>query len=352
MKIIIDPRIRINYASYYLYGIFEKFGHCCVKFSSAPFENNLFANHNDYDKGLALILKDEKHVYKIFIDFHDINTISYKHYDWADVYAKINLSESDFVQYKKTMPIGPSFAINIDHRIFMKMFLKLLLNKNRPVSILKYINDYVYLLIRRKKYKQYIGYKSDNDYIFSINTLWYDKLTANTTNKFRGEFMHICNRLFSKFEGGFFYINSQQVLKEYPPYAKYLEEYKNILYSKRIKPKEYIVKTKKSTIVFNTPSVGGCHGWKLGEYFAMGKVIISTPLNNIMPATNTIQYNTIPIVFVEDIKNLEDTIIKLKDDDNLRTRLEKESFSYFQKHLSPVAVIESIIGKLNETLMT
>ena len=38
---------------------------------------------------------------------------------------------------------------------------------------------------------------------------------------------------------------------------------------------EWISKTKQSAIVFNTPAFWSCHGWKLGEYLAMGKCIIS-----------------------------------------------------------------------------
>ena len=30
--------------------------------------------------------------------------------------------------------------------------------------------------------------------------------------------------------------------------------------------------------MLNTPGVSGCLGWKLGEYLALGKAIISTPI--------------------------------------------------------------------------
>ena len=46
---------------------------------------------------------------------------------------------------------------------------------------------------------------------------------------------------------------------------------------------EWMHKTKMSEVVFNTPAFWECHGWKLGEYLALGKAIISTPLSNDLP---------------------------------------------------------------------
>jgi hypothetical protein len=37
----------------------------------------------------------------------------------------------------------------------------------------------------------------------------------------------------------------------------------------------YIEKTRRSAVVFNTPSYKWCHSWKLGEFLAMGKAIVS-----------------------------------------------------------------------------
>ena len=47
---------------------------------------------------------------------------------------------------------------------------------------------------------------------------------------------------------------------------------------------EYLSNTKRSLVVFNTPAVQSCFGWKLGEYLALGKAIISTPLTNTLPS--------------------------------------------------------------------
>ena len=51
----------------------------------------------------------------------------------------------------------------------------------------------------------------------------------------------------------------------------------------RVSLREYIKKIKDSLVVFNTPAVLHCHGWKLAEYLALGKVIISTPISRELP---------------------------------------------------------------------
>ncbi len=50
-----------------------------------------------------------------------------------------------------------------------------------------------------------------------------------------------------------------------------------------VKMQKWLQKTKQSAVVFNTPAFWNCHGWKLGEYLAMGKCILSTDLSNDLP---------------------------------------------------------------------
>ena len=47
---------------------------------------------------------------------------------------------------------------------------------------------------------------------------------------------------------------------------------------------EYLAKVGRSAVAFNNPAVHGCLGWKLGEFLAMGKAIVSLPLDRVLPA--------------------------------------------------------------------
>lgn len=54
--------------------------------------------------------------------------------------------------------------------------------------------------------------------------------------------------------------------------------------SGRIPIGQWIERTQRSFAVFNTPAVYECHGWKLGQYLAMGKAIVTTALSRELPA--------------------------------------------------------------------
>lgn len=108
---------------------------------------------------------------------------------------------------------------------------------------------------------------------------------------------------------------------------------------KYILPEQYIANIKKSAFVFNSPAAWACHGWKLGEYLAMGKAIISTPFINEMPEAMIHGEN---ILFVETESEMRDAVNLLLSDDTLRRKLQNGAEKYYEKWLKP----EIIIGKL------
>ena len=93
-------------------------------------------------------------------------------------------------------------------------------------------------------------------------------------------------------------------------------------------------------MVFNTPAVHNCHGWKLGEYLAMGKAIISTPLSNELPAQMEHGKNIYLISESEDFKS---ALLKLLSDSEYRNTLEEGAKAYYLKYASPEAVINLMI---------
>lgn len=337
LKVIVDPRCRISYASYYIKGLQGVVGKKNVIFNEKLFlPHCLLETRYDFNKGMSFIYDGRK----IFIDFDDSNEISEKHYQWACVYAKVNVKKIDDQNRSKLFPIGPSFGINILDLTTIMILMQLLFIKSKPIAFLDYFKDYLFMLIRRKKYSLYCGSVADDDYTFSISTLWYDELSDKTTNRFRALFFRTCAKYFKVNEGGLFLIGDEVAERQFPKYKEYKEIYKDIITTKRISPSKYIKKTKKSAVVFNTPSVSGCHGWKMGEYFAMGKAMISTPVNNILPFSFE---NYKHCLIVENQKDMDQAISILKSDKAKRTELEKISKEYFETYLSPTAVINRIL---------
>lgn len=345
LHIIIDPRCMINYTSYYLYGLIELLGNDKVRFAHLDY---IIANNEDYRKGFGMLVKyeDGKEV-KVFVDTNDPNSIYESFYDWCDVYAKINTSEVDLSR-PKIFAIGPSFGVKLwnPFTTILKCvvnYIKVLRAKDKyRVPITTYLKDYIYTFWRRLDYEKYAGggFADDKNYIFAMSTLWYDNVSLQTVNKYRGEFIRISQRLYPTFEGGLFYIpNAEQ---EFPPYVQYKEEFKEVLATERIGMQTYISGTRRSAVVFNTPSVCQCHGWKLAEYLAMGKAIISTPLSNVMPGefVDGVHYRC-----CNDANAIEDVMKELQADESKRESLKQNAKAYYEEYLSPCAVVRRILDR-------
>jgi glycosyltransferase involved in cell wall biosynthesis len=195
--------------------------------------------------------------------------------------------------------------------------------------------------VRRLDYAEYSpSLTDDKDYIFAMSTLWYDDISFQSVNRYRGEFIRVSKYVYSKFEGGLFYI--QGVEDVFPPYSQYKEDFKDILHTSRVKMKDYLNGTKQSAVVFNTPSVCQCHGWKLAEYLSMGKAIISTPLSNVMPGEFV---DGVHYISCDNLDNLESILRDLHDNEAKRQELKYHAKKYFEEYLSPKAVVLRILDR-------
>jgi signal peptidase I len=210
-RIMIDARCRINYASYYIYGIWKLFGHSSCSFEVKPFEDLIIKDFEYYRRGCALIIVFNNGLKKrIYVDTGDSNTINKDYLSWSDLYAKINVSVNE--TNNLIFPIGPSFGITIWKNPILSMAIGLnnyIKSKKllpSSVTMKMVISNYLYLNIRRERISEYYGANSDDDYCFSLATLWYDKNTDVTTNTYRGWFIEEASKIYDNFEGGFFYI--------------------------------------------------------------------------------------------------------------------------------------------------
>lgn len=139
----------------------------------------------------------------------------------------------------------------------------------------------------------------------------------------RVEFVEACQRLGVNFEGGL-QVDSNESILLVPPECRLTRNYTL---------EEYVRRTSLSAIVFNNPAVHGCLGWKLGEFMALGKAIISLPLRRVMPA---------PVIHGEHIHFVDGSqgsigaaIELLLGDAEYRNHLEAGSRRYFEDVFSP-----------------
>lgn len=350
MRITVDPRIMYNYATFYLLGLERVYSKVDIKYDVKPFVDIPYTTTEQYRRGMAILIEDKSISYNVYIDFSDRCDIMEAPYNWAHLYCKINVRENDLLVYDKLMIIGPSFGIRKDN-VILTLFkcMNNLRLANGFITIPKssYFRDYLYPIYRREKYKIYEkALAIDDSYVFHASTLWYDDDTDATTNRYRGDFLQCCKDLGVQIGGGLFYIDNPVVLKEFPSYANYLERYKDFLYKKRLSMKEYINETKRSFVVFNTPSVAGCHGWKLPEYLCMGKAIISTPLSRGMPGKGLVHGENIHIV--NSTNEMREAISLIRDDKIYRQKLMRGARKYYNDYLAPEVVIRRIVERCGE----
>lgn len=340
-KVYIDPTSRILYSSYYILGLYETFHKKNVSFSSKYFTDlNRTIEDFSFEHYFAFVLINPKNeITRYVIDFCDPADINKDSYEWCDYYAKININYNltDNSHREKLISIPPGFGIKIwgITETLYHCFFNLIKVKFKPlVPFKKYLTDY-YTQLKRPKLEEYttnenaVSTSEKEPYVFMIATLWNENEGMTETNLQRKKFIEFCKDANCNFEGGFYNSNENQENSDYYTFS----------FSKRYSVNNYVKKTKLSEFVFNTPAVHNCHGWKLGEYLAMGKAIISTPLSNELPV-NLVHKKDIHIII--DDKELKEAIAKLSFDDAYKLELKQNSKEYYDNYSNPISVIKNI----------
>lgn len=326
MSLCIHPVFNGFYYSLYLKGLFEIFGSRGIRYNCRGFP--IIQRHRleqGYD--LAFVIED----LKVFIDQQDNASLCQTGLAWCDVYGKVNLEPSVVPpeHAHKVLPIGPTFPVKLFG--LPQTVWQACRNYLRARAQIRLVKAHFACWRAQWKYRlpetAYAPGRSEPDYVFFSATLW--KQEAARCNEYRSFFIDACRSVAGlRFEGGF--CQRWQL----PGFEKYSV-------SHRPSHREYVEKTKRSTVVFNTPTVAGCHGWKLAEYLAMGKAIISLPPLRALPA---------PLVHGQQIHLVEPKVEAIREatrlilnDAGYRKQLEQGARDYYLKYLRPRSVIERLL---------
>ncbi len=337
-KVVIDPSSKMVYASFYIKGLYNIFGKTNISYSAKYFKKlKRKTESHSWDQYMAFVVIESGRISRYIVDFRDKTSVKESAYEWCDKYGKINFSLelTDRRFHDKIVSIPPGYAIKI-WGIWEAAFhciRNLMLCRFSPVVSYRYFFTDYFGQARRASIEDYLKpavKKQTSPYVFLIGTLWPHKNCVEGTNKFRKTFIEAVRASDIQFEGGFF------VSDEHPDY----EEYKHLLISNWYPNKKYIEKTKLSDIVFNTPAVHDCHGWKLGEFLTLGKAIVSTPLTHELPEKLVHGVN---IHFIRNTNEIEEAVEMLIVDNAYRERLSAGARSYYNKYVSPERVIEMLI---------
>jgi hypothetical protein len=322
MKVTVSPRYtKASYYAFYLHGLDAVFQNRVTYYSTKgmlPFNWH----------GLALVVEGSS-TKRIFISASDGCGINPAILEWCDVYAKVNAERETAPKGKKEkiLPIGPSFGIRawslfqtLWHAFATVRYVK------KEVSALREHFGHFRGQLRRAPLSAYEPRESSRDYVFHASSLW---KSEECTNESRARFIEIIGDTRGlSFEGGF------APREDVPGYDRFFLR-------RRYNHEEYLARTKRSLLVFNTPAVSQCHGWKLGEYLALGKAIVSTPLVRAMPAELR---HGVDVHFVDgSYESIRDAVRRIAEDDGYRGELENNARAYFLRYLEPRRVVERVV---------
>ena len=336
-KIVIDASSRVFYASYYIEGLYRVFGKKNVSFAGKGFsglERRSEAFAFEHYFAFPHITGDGSAT-RYVVDFCDPPDINPSAYRWCDVYGKLNFNPgmTDPAHLGKIKPLPPAFGIRVWNacETVRHAFANFLRCGMRPLKPKKeYFRDY-YIAFLRPRLSAYFRLrgKSQRNYIFLVSTLWPDD---DETNRQRKLFLETAKATGLEVEGGFI---AQRDHRLY-------ERYRDWVVARPFSAVEFIGNMARSAFVFSTDAVHNCLGWKLGEYLALGKAILSTPVSNTMvPALEHGRH----VFFAKDGGALSDAVRTLASDDQLRQTLEAGAAEYFDRYASPEAVIRNLTAR-------
>lgn len=237
---LVDPRIRLPYYTYVLKGLDE----LDIDWHFARLDSP------DSD-GMAISYSGQR----FWIDANDLLRIEGEPYQWADVVGKVNCSHDSLQSHPKIVPLGPLFGIR---------YWKLPLGYRELLPMTAFGANFRKSLAGLRFQGKT---RADLDSYYKLRMEQSLPLIWHRSRKWSGKHEAANSARLNFFEA----LAGLDVLRD----AGLIEE--------RISINKYLLATARSSLVFNCPAVHGCLGWKLGEYLALGKAIISTPITNVLP---------------------------------------------------------------------
>jgi hypothetical protein len=288
MLVVADGRMRLPYHTYVLQGLAE-LGHT-VRF------RRLDAPDGD---GLALRIGSAN----VWVDTDDTEAFDEAAYEWADVFGKVNCTEAGLVDRNKVCLLGPLFGIRLWELPAGYLQLPVLVAAGRPPRAA--LADLRFQGVTRLPIGNYVPGDSEADFVFHASRAWAGK--HDGTNRAREIFRDAVDVTAVRSEISFTH--------ERMPLSDYLDQ------------------TRRSSLVFNAPSVHACLGWKLGEYLALGKAIMSTELGRALPAP--LEHGVHVHYVRSEIDDMAAAIEEINGRSDYRRTLELGARRWYEQHMAP-----------------
>lgn len=343
-RMIVHPSFDALYYSFYIEGLRRYLLDRRRQGAHAPtwhFSSRGFPELGHHCLALRIEPRDDQQPeHKLYISAGDGPGLNLDALAWCDVYAKVNLDPEQIPETArrdgsaaKLLAIGPSFPVRVWNPVGAAwQALRTVLHgaHRNAASPREHLANYWRQWRYRLPETAYAARPGDPDYVFFTSTLW-KKQTH--TNELRAAFIRACRSIEGlHFEGGFA-----------PRRGSAVPGFEDCTAARRVSLVTYVQGIQRSLVAFNTPAVKDCHGWKLGEFLALGKAIVTTPLTRALPVplehgTHLHVVGTDPGADIED--ELRRAVLLLRRDHDYRRHLEHNARAYYDAHLSPERVME------------
>lgn len=344
-KVIIYPGGDISYQSFYIYGLEKMFGKMNISYSSKPFHELHLETWAKCKDIFFVIIDEHNHVKRYFISCNDSYQVHDDVWQWTDVYGSVNANfeHTDESYWSKMVSLCPSFGIRCWS--YPMTMVHTLYNNMAHYGTLRHCVGRHLAMMRRQRYETYNSMSNQSveflNSIFFLSTLWYnDEWNKNDegVNKARANFIRasqkVANETTLSFEGGF--VSQGEGRSS-------VQLFQDCMYHS-LTMDEWLSKTQNSLLVFNTPAFWNCHGWKLGEYMAMGQCIVSTILSNDLPSPLNHGEH---IHFVENSEEaMLDAIKYIYSHPEYNQKLRRNIKEYWEKYGTPIASLK-LLGITN-----
>lgn len=256
--------------------------------------------------------------------------------DWCDAYGVVNADLHRWpapTTSTKVVLLGPSFGFRSLTRPLVAKYVgaTAIQHRLRPRMALGVARQEVRFSQTRPRLDDYPRSNPQMGRVYHVSKFWPDHHDANLA---RALFLEQCSDSpLIDLRGGF-------VFDQGPPTGEFASLAS--VATPRISATHYLEQLALSAFAFSSPAVHGCLGWKLGEYFAMGKAIMTTPLGRDLPA---------PLLHGEHVflvrperDAIRAAVEQLAHDRDLIETLQSGAEQYWNEHLRPDRQVERMIG--------
>jgi hypothetical protein len=329
----VDPTTNPRYYGFYIDGFRRLLGPRAVAFGTEGVPPLPGRN------GMAALAIGDGVTRRLYIDASDLPRLHRPAAAWADVYGQVNHGGSGGIGDAATaivVPIGPSFGVrawNVSAAAIEapRTWWQLRQRGHDRPSAREHVKPWWAQAVRRVPEASYRPATSSDDYLFFVGWAW-DKHQA--VNAARAPFVRAGRSLRSiTFEGGFA-----------PRRGPMRPEEASLQASRHYPLRDYLDRLGRSVVALNTPAVHDCFGWKLGEYLALGKAVVSLPLTRTGPA---------PLVDGQELVVVDGSeaaivaaVEELAADRARRHELERAARAYYDRWLRPDVVAARLLDAL------